>query len=132
MLEVIRSENNWAVNSRWERRNKFKLKFNGGIYRDGYIYGLDEGVMSCFDLKEGKRTWKKGRFGYGQVLMLDNGQLLILTERGEVVLLDVTPDSMNEIARFSAIEGKTWNHPVLNRGRLFVRNDREAACYDLR
>lgn len=134
LLDISRSgkDSTWTVKSRWERRNKFKLKFNGGIYRDGYIYGLDEGVLSCFDIKEGKRTWKKGRFGYGQVLMLDNQQLLILTERGEVVLLDVSPESMTELARFQAIEGKTWNHPVLNRGRLFVRNDREAACYDLR
>ena len=65
------------------------------------------------------------------MLMVD-GDLLIVTEQGQVVLVEVTPESANEIGKFQAIEGKTWNHPVLNRGLLLVRNGKEAACYDLR
>lgn len=131
LLEVAHEGDQWTVNPRWERPNKFKLKFNGGIYRDGYVYGLDEGILACFDLSEGKRMWKRGRFKFGQVLMVGD-DLLVSSEAGEVVLVKVTPESMEQVAQFQAIDGKTWNHPVLNRGRLFVRNAEEAACYDLR
>ena len=48
------------------------------------------------------------------------------------MLVEASPESMNPIGQFKAIDGKTWNHPVLNRGRLFVRNAEEAACFDLR
>ena len=130
-LEVKRSEQTWSVASLWERPNKFKLKFNAGIFRDGHVYGLDEGILSCFDVNEGQRTWKKGRYKFGQILMVDD-RLLVLTEEGDVVLVEATPEAARELARFTAIEGKTWNHPVLNRGRLFVRNGSEAARYDLR
>ena len=129
-LDVTRDGDQWSVNSRWERPNRFKLKFNGGIHLDGYVYGLDEGVLSCFDLEQGKRTWKQGRYQFGQILWVDQS-LIVLTESGEIVLLDAKPESVSEVARFAAINGKTWNHPVVNRGRLFVRNAAEIACFDL-
>lgn len=131
LLEVLHDGQTWSVNSKWERPNKFKLKFNGGIYKEGHVYGLDEGILSCFEMQAGKRTWKRGRYKFGQILMIGD-QVLVLTEDGEVVLVNATAESMSEEARFKAIDGKTWNHPVLNRGRLFVRNGSEAACYDLR
>jgi outer membrane protein assembly factor BamB len=130
-LDISRKDEEWTVEPRWETPNRFKLKFNGGILSDGYLYGLDEGILSCIDIAEGGRQWKQGRYRYGQMLMVD-GDLLIVTEQGQVVLVEVTPESANEIGKFQAIEGKTWNHPVLNRGLLLVRNGKEAACYDLR
>lgn len=130
-LELSREGGTWSAKSLWERPNRFKLKFNGGIIRGNHVYGLDESVLACFDLEKGERTWKRGRYGYGQMLMVED-RLLILTEQGEVALVEVNPQAMNELVRFQAIEGKTWNHPVLNRGLLFVRNDTEAACFDLR
>ena len=131
LLDISNMDGNWSATSRWERPNKFKLKFNGGILSGDYVYGLDEGILSCFDTKEGERTWKRGRYQFGQILMV-NDQLLVSTEKGEIVLIDASPESMKEVAGFQAVEGKTWNHPVLNRGRLFVRNGQEVACYDLR
>ncbi len=136
LLDITKSDAGYTVTSRWERPNKFKLKFNSGIHHDSHIYGLDEGVLSCFDLSTGKRTWKKGRYGYGQILMVKHApkapRLIILTEQGDIALLDISPETMTELARFPAIEGKTWNHPVLRDGRIYLRNDTEAACYDLR
>ena len=131
LLDVSRQGEQWHAEPRWTRPNSFKLKFNGGVYRDGYVYGLDEGILSCFDLSEGRRTWKRGRYRYGQVLMVGD-DLLVAAESGEVALVEASPGAVREIARFQAIEGKTWNHPVVNRGRLFIRNSQEAACYDLR
>ena len=130
LLNVSGQGRQWQAKSCWERPNRFKLKFNGGIYRDGYIYGLDEGILSCFDLSDGKRTWKRGRYRYGQVVLVGD-VLMVVTESGEAVLVEVSPQKAVEVARFQAIEGKTWNHPVVSRGRLFIRNGQEAACYDL-
>lgn len=117
----------------WKTTTRFKLKFNGALYQDGYIYGLDEGVLCCFDVSTGDRVWKRGRYGYGQVLLLEEQKLLlVLAESGEVALVEASPQQYREVARFQAIEGKTWNHPVLVRGKLLVRNAGEAACYDLK
>ncbi len=130
-LDITHEGDQWKVEPRWETPNRFKLKFNGGILHDGFVYGLDEGILSCIDIGDGERKWKKGRYRFGQMLMVGE-DLLIVTEQGQVVLVAATPEGVNEIAEFQAIDGKTWNHPVLNRGLLFVRNSEEAACYDLR
>jgi len=107
-----------------------KLKFNSAVAQEDYVYGLDEGVLTCLDLKTGKRKWKRGRYGYGQLLLVDS-QLLILAEDGRVELVEANPERYVQTAKFQAIEGQTWNYPALARGRLFVRNNEEAACYDI-
>jgi hypothetical protein len=83
-------------------------------------------------LATGQRQWKGGRYGAGQVLLLsDQPLLLVLTEQGEVVLVEPNPAKHHELARFQAINGKTWNHPVISRGKLFLRNAEEMACFEL-
>jgi outer membrane protein assembly factor BamB len=130
LLDISQNGSEWKVEPRWTRPNKFRLKFNGGIYRDGFVYGLDEGILSCFDLSIGKKTWKRGRYNFGQIVMVGD-DVLVSAESGRVVLVEVSPHDVHEVASFQAIEGKTWNHPVVNRGRLYIRNGEEAACYDL-
>ena len=88
--------------------------------------------MSSIDLTDGKRKWKGGRYGGGQlVLLADQDLLLVLSDEGEVALVSATPDEFKELARFKAIEGKTWNHPVLVRDILLVRNGEEMAAFRL-
>lgn len=132
LLEATRArDGTWQVKPRWERENQFKLRFNGGVLKDDHVYGLDGGILAAFDLKEGKRAWKKGRYRFGQVLLLRD-YLLVLTESGDVVLAEISPQGMEEVGRFHAIDGRCWNHPVVRDGVLFVRSDQEAAAYDLR
>ena len=100
------------------------------VYKDGYIYGLDDGVLVCLDLADGQRKWKQGRYGHGQLILVDD-LLLIQTESGDVVLVNASPDEHNERARFLALNSHTWNAPTLAAPYLLVRNDREAACYEL-
>jgi outer membrane protein assembly factor BamB len=119
-----------TTSERWQS-TQFKLKFNGAVRRGDDAYGLDEGMLTGLNLKTGKRLWKQGRYGYGQLLLVED-KLLILSEEGDVVLVPATPETPRELARFHAIDGKTWNHPALSRGRLLVRNSDEAACFDLR
>ena len=82
--------------------------------------------------KSGERKWKGGRYGKGQVVLLEStGLLLVLAEDGRVVLLKAVPNAHTEVASFQALEGKTWNHPVVVGNRLYVRNAQEAACFQL-
>jgi outer membrane protein assembly factor BamB len=111
----------------WES-NRMKNKFSTSVYYEGNIYGLDEAILACINAETGQLQWKGGRYGYGQVL-LASGHLVITTERGDVVLVRATPEDHQEVARFSAISGKTWNTPAIDGGRLLVRNTREMVCY---
>jgi outer membrane protein assembly factor BamB len=129
VIEVARSGDRFTVKPLWQNVN-MKNKFNSSVYYEGHIYGLDEGILSCVEATTGERKWKGGRYGYGQ-LLLASGHLVVLTESGEVVLVKATPESHVEIARFSAIEGRTWNNPALANGRLLVRNTTEMACFNL-
>ncbi|MDZ7364099.1 MAG: PQQ-like beta-propeller repeat protein [candidate division KSB1 bacterium] len=110
--------------------NRLKAKFTNVVHRDGYIYGLDDGILVCLDLTDGERKWKAGRYGHGQMIGVDD-LLLIQAESGDVVLVEANPEAHHELARFAALNSKTWNNPALAGKFLLVRNDREAACYEL-
>lgn len=115
----------------WTSRN-LKPDFTDLITFHGYAYGNDAGIWTCIELKTGERKWKGGRYGKGQALLLENsGLILIAAESGQVVLLLANPDEYHEVASFKALEGKTWNHPVVVGDRLYVRNAQEAAAYKL-
>ena len=107
-----------------------KNKFNSSVLFEGNVYGLDEGILTCVDVKSGERKWKGGRYGYGQVI-LASGHLIVITDTGELVLVKAAPDKHTEVARFSALEGRTWNYPAIADGRLLVRNQTQMACFDV-
>jgi outer membrane protein assembly factor BamB len=129
-FQVTRTRDTFTASTVWESRT-MKNKFSSSLFYRGYLYGLDESVLACVDAATGKLQWKGGRYGYGQV-MLAGEHLIVLTEDGDVVLVNATPDRHEEVARFSAISGKTWNHPVIADGRLLVRNIQEMAAFDIR
>ena len=58
-------------------------------------------------------------------------RLIVVAESGEVALLAANPKQYEELGRFKAIDGKTWNHPIIAHGYLFIRNGAEMACYRL-
>lgn len=129
MFDVLREGEDWMAEERW-RSPRLKSKFNNFVQDGQYVYGLDEGRLVCLDLDTGNRTWRGDKFGFGQLLRIGK-TLLVLSEKGEVVYVKADPDEFAIIGRFQAISGKTWNHPAIGRGRLFVRNGAQAACYEL-
>jgi len=107
-----------------------KSEFSNIVTRDGFAYGLDDGILACIDVATGERKWKDGRYGHGQVLLI-NDLLLIQTESGAVALAEASPACFREIAQIPALSAKTWNVPTIGGGCLLVRNDLEAVCYKL-
>jgi outer membrane protein assembly factor BamB len=119
------------IKDRWTSL-EMKPDFNDYVAHKGYLYGFDHNIFACVDLETGKRLWKKGRYGNGQVLLLPEAdQLLVLTETGDVVVLRANPKELEELARKKVLSDKTWNHPVLVRNRLYVRNGEEAVCLEV-
>jgi outer membrane protein assembly factor BamB len=129
MLRVAEAGGKWSVETRWKTK-RMRCKFTSPVAYQGFIYGLDEGILACLDAANGQLKWRGGRYGHGQLLLTEN-LLLILGESGQLALVDAAPAAFHELARISALEGKTWNTPALAGGRAFVRNHQEMACYDL-
>ena len=107
-----------------------KAKFAHMFIRDGCVFGLDDGMFACVDLKDGAQKWKEGRYGHGQGLLVGDLYLL-MGESGELVVLRPTHDAPYELARFRVFNSKTWNPIALSGNLLLVRNDREAVCLRL-
>jgi outer membrane protein assembly factor BamB len=130
-LAVSHGTGKWTVAERWTS-NGLKPYFNDFVVHKGHAYGFDGTILSCIDLTDGSRKWKGGRYGNGQLVLLeDQDVLLVLSEDGELALVAATPDRYRELGKVPAIDGKTWNHPVLVGDRLLVRNDQEMAAFRL-
>ncbi|MYD85292.1 MAG: PQQ-binding-like beta-propeller repeat protein [Acidobacteria bacterium] len=129
LVELTRTGDRFVAETVWET-NRMKNKFSSSVLIDGYIYGLDRAILACIDAATGELMWKGGRYGFGQLLAAGD-HLVVLTERGDLVLVRATPDGHDEIAGFRAIEGKTWNVPAMAGGRILVRNARQMAAFDL-
>lgn len=130
-LAIGHGANGWSVEERWTS-NGLKPYFNDFVIHKGHAFGFDGNILACIDLENGNRKWKGGRYGNGQLVLLpDQDLMLVLSEEGELALVGATPEQFKEIARAPAIEGKTWNHPVLVGDVLLVRNGQEMAAFRL-
>ena len=130
-IALTHGTNEWTVAERWTSRG-LKPYYNDLVIHKGFAFGFDGSILACIDLRDGTRKWKGGRYGHGQIILLpDQDMLIVLSEEGEVALVGANPDNFIELARFSAIKGKTWNHPALAGNILLVRNDQEMAALRL-
>ena len=129
-LSVTRSDG-WHAREVWSSRN-LKPAFSDGVVYEGHAYGFDGSLLCCVDLVTGERCWRKRGYGKGQMLLIsDEGLLLVLSETGMVAVVEASPIEFHELSRIQVLTGKSWNHPVVCRGRMYLRNSAEAACFVL-
>jgi outer membrane protein assembly factor BamB len=130
-LAVKQGSEGWTTSERW-LSSGLKPYFNDFVVHKDLAFGFDGSNLACIDLKNGERKWKGDRYGHGQIVLLpDQDLLLVVSEEGNLALVKATPDQFTELARIKAVEGKTWNHPVLVNDILLVRNDREMVAFRL-
>jgi outer membrane protein assembly factor BamB len=133
LLQLRRDGDAFAVEELWKNLNMMN-KFASSVEIAGFVYGLhqEQGFLVCLDLETGRTRWRvREEYGCGQILHAD-GKLVVQSEMGELALVRATPEGFEELGRFEAIEGKSWNPMAMADGRLLIRNGREMACYDLR
>jgi outer membrane protein assembly factor BamB len=123
---------NWSATPVWDPpiAARMKTKMTNVAIRDGLVFGLDAGILQCIDLETGRQRWKGGRYGNGQILLVDN-VILVTTEEGELAIVEATDESFRELAKIPVIEGRTWNNPALYGRYLLMRSEEEVACLEL-
>lgn len=126
-LQVEHVDDSWTIDVLWTNRTSLKTKFTNCVVRDGYAYGLSDGILECVRLEDGQKQWKKGRYRQGQLLLVGE-YLLITAESGELVLVQADPQGMEELDKIAVIGDVTWNTAALSGNRLLMRNAEEAAC----
>lgn len=130
LLEIKRDPAGKLSAQRVWKAIAFRAKMSSFVHRDGYLYGLDDGILACVDARDGTRKWKEGRYGHGQILLVDD-LLLVTAESGEIFLLAPTPDAPHELTHWRVFNSKSWNPPALSGDLLLLRTDQEAACLRL-
>jgi hypothetical protein len=101
------------------------------VYLNGHLYGFDNAILKCMDVATSETKWQKSGFGKGSLILAD-GQLIVLSERGQLVLVDAKPDAYTERASHQALQGKCWTQPTLAGGKLYLRNQKEILCIDMK
>ena len=131
MLQVRATEaGDFTVEQEW-KSIRLQSKFNNLIQKDGFVYGLHDGTFCCLDPATGKRLWKEGHFGHGQMILANETQLLLTTESGGVKLIEPSPEKLRVLCQMHVFDEKMWNSPALAGDFLLLRNHKEAVCYRL-
>jgi outer membrane protein assembly factor BamB len=144
LIEPRLADGAWSIAEHWDSAD-LRPSFNDYVHHGGHLYGFSQNLFVCVDATTGRKRWKQGRYGFGQVVLMADGQggqggqggdggegvLVVLAETGEVVVLAADPQRHRELTRFPGVSGKTWNHPAIADGKLFIRNSEEAACFEL-
>jgi len=110
---------------------------HGGVVRVGdYVYGFFNRSLKlyCVEMKTGRVAWQDRSVGKGSLVYAD-GHLYCLGEGRTVGLVEATPDAYKEKGRFRLPRGprqRSWAHPVVVRGKLFIRHDDALYCYDVK
>ena len=105
--------------------------FHSSIFVDGHIFGFDNATLKCIEPETGKQKWAKRRLGKGSLIYAD-GHFIVLSERGKLVLVEANPERYLEKGSVQVFKGKTWTSPTLSGGKLFLRNQKEIVCLNLK
>jgi outer membrane protein assembly factor BamB len=104
----------------WDNKN-LRNHMNSSVLWNGHLYGVDENQLRCLGLDTGEVKWSDKVSGKGS-LMLADGKLIVLSERGGLLVADASPEGFKPISRAQILGGKCWSAPVLANGKIYARN----------
>ncbi len=115
----------------WHNR-RMRNQMNASVLWEGYLYGFDESNLRCLEFKTGEIQWSERSLGKG-TLMIADGKLLILGEKGDLAVAETNPDEYKEISRMNVLSGRCWSVPVLANGKIYARNAAgEVVCVNVK
>jgi outer membrane protein assembly factor BamB len=120
----------WSVKEIWSSL-AMKLYFNDVVINKGYAYGFDGPSITCIDLKDGKRVWRGAPYRGFSILLAEQELLLVLSEKGDLALVEAKPERFRELGKIKALREKTWNVPAIAGNIVVVRNSNEMVAYRL-
>jgi outer membrane protein assembly factor BamB len=119
----------------WENKN-MRNHFNPCVLLDGYLYGIDGDAnrpdtgLKCIRLADGSARWGQ-KTGMGGLIAAE-GKLIVMTEKGELLIAAASPEGFKPLARAQVLGGKCWTAPVLAEGKIFCRNSQgNVVCLDV-
>jgi outer membrane protein assembly factor BamB len=110
------------------------MNHHGGmVLVNGYLYGFSNAILTCLEFNTGKVMWRHRSVGKGSLTYAD-GMLFLLGENQMVGLAEANPNAYVEKGRFSIkdLGRNSWAHPVVVGGKLYIRNQNELTCYDVK
>jgi outer membrane protein assembly factor BamB len=129
VFQIVGGGDTLAVQEVWKNR-EMKNHFSSSILYKKHIYGFSKSTLKCLDAATGKRKWRTRGFGKGALIVADD-KLLVLSDRGKLALIAASEESFRQLAVAQVLNGKSWTSPTIFEGKLYLRNQKEMACYDL-
>ncbi len=121
-----------SAKGRWKNK-EMKAHFNSPILIKGFVYGTSEpGELVCLDPQTGDVKWKQPGFKKGGLVAVDGVLLVFEGGSGDLVMIEPTPESYEELGRFTPLGGQSWTAPIVSGGKLIVRNKSSLACFALK
>jgi outer membrane protein assembly factor BamB len=119
----------------WRTPNKLMNHWNTPVFADGYLYGLykEPASLRCLEMATGKELWSAladPEIWRGGTVYVD-GCVLVQGEKGDLFLVEATPQKFNQLGHCKPVDGKCWTMPTVANGRIYCRSDREVACLDV-
>jgi len=128
---LLNVNDKFEISQVWFNR-LMRNQMNTSVLWNGYLYGFDESTLKCIRFETGEDAWKERSFGKGS-LMIADGKLIILGEKGELAIAQATETEFTPLARKQILSGKCWTVPVLSHGKIFARNAAgELTCLSVR
>jgi hypothetical protein len=134
-VRITKTGSTWKATEIWRKPRELENHWSTPVHCNGYLYGLfgaasSSNPLKCVDVATGEEQWSVSGFGPGGVVVTD-GKILVLSENGQLVLVEPDPTAYRELARYQALAGKCWNVPAVSNGRIYARSIKEAVCLDV-
>jgi len=120
----------------WRKPGELMNHWSTPVCSNGYLYGLyghgSLGVapLKCIDLLTGVEKWSQPNFGQGNLMLVGN-KLVVLSDYGDIAIVEATPDAYTQVARAKMLNGKCWSTPILSDNRIYARSTTQGVCFNL-